>query len=109
MQCAPADALRLLILAGSREGEVLSAMWKNFDLKRGIRTKPSYHTKQKKIEHVPLSKGALLILKRMEKQRMGPYLFPGRGDGPRVSLRRPWHSSLCGRLQGGLLLSPASR
>jgi integrase len=87
-----ADALRLLILTGSREGEVLGAAWDQFDLDRGVWTKPSHHTKQKRIEHVPLSEGALIVLKRMEARKNGsPYLFPGRyGDKARVTLRRPW-------------------
>jgi integrase len=86
-----ADALRLLILTGAREGEVLSATWDQFDLDRGVWTKPSHHTKQKKIEHVPLSAGALDVLTRMEKVHAGPHLFPGRyGDKARVTLRRPW-------------------
>src|SRR5215813_13974840 len=45
-----ADAIRLLILTGSRESEVLEAEWGQFDLERGIWTKPSHHTKQKKTE-----------------------------------------------------------
>ena len=86
-----ADALRLLILTGAREGEVLSAEWEQFDLKRGVWTKPSHHTKQKKIEHVPLSRVALDVLTRMEKAKTGPYLFPGRlHNGHRVTLRRCW-------------------
>jgi integrase len=87
-----ADAIRLLILTGSREGEVLNADWSQFDLQRGIWTKPSHHTKQKKIEHVPLSKASLIVLKRMAARRNGsPYLFPGRRENAaRVTLRRPW-------------------
>jgi integrase len=85
-----ADAIRLLILTGAREGEVLSATWEQFDLKRGRWTKPSHHTKQKKIEHVPLSRAALDVLTRLAKTRTGPYLFPGRFQSARVTLRRPW-------------------
>jgi integrase len=87
-----ADALRLVILTGSREGEVLNAAWDQFDLDRGVWTKPSHHTKQKRIEHVPLSTPALALLERMAARRNGsPYLFPGRyGDKARVTLRRPW-------------------
>src|SRR5262249_31982779 len=94
-----ADAIRLLILTGAREGEVLSATWDQFDLPRGIWTKPSHHTKQKKIEHTPLSENALQLLRRMKKERTSPALFPGgRGSGKdgdkkkgaRVTIRRPW-------------------
>ncbi len=102
-----ADAIRLLILTGSRESEVLNASWDQLDLARGIWTKPSHHTKQKKIEHVPLSKAALLVLRRMAAHKTGPFLFPGRRQeneaaklaavekkkvdaAARVTIRRPW-------------------
>ncbi len=87
----PADALRLLLLTGAREGEVLKADWPQFDLQRGIWTKPSHHTKEKKIEHVPLSAAALELLRRMKRtaSARGP-LFPGAKGEPRVTLRRPW-------------------
>jgi integrase len=82
-----ADAIRLLIVTGAREGEVLAATWDQFDLKRGVWTKPSHHTKQKKIEHVPLNRAAIGILRDMSKESV--YLFPGKA-GARVTVRRPW-------------------
>jgi integrase len=88
-----ANALRLLILTGSRKGEVLNAMWSEFDLQRGFWTKPSHHTKQKKVEQLPLSTPALTLLSAMAKRKTGDYLFPGSGkrkDKSRVSLRRVW-------------------
>jgi integrase len=93
-----ADAIRLLIVTGAREGEVLSAKWDQFDLKRGIWTKPSHHTKQKKIEHTPLSKSAVQLLNRMAAERKGASLFPGKENKDkkekksvaRVTIRRPW-------------------
>jgi integrase len=89
-----ANALRLLILTGAREGEVLSATRNQFDLNRGIWTKPSHHTKQKKTEHVPLSRAAIELLVGMKQGASGPCLFPGRldpsGKTSRVTLRRPW-------------------
>jgi integrase len=85
-----ANAIRLLILTGAREDEVLSAQWSDFDLKRGRWTKPSHHTKQKKIEHIPLSQAALGVLNGMHHGRTGLYLFPGRFQGARVTLRRVW-------------------
>ncbi len=88
-----ADALRLLLLTGAREGEALKAHWPQFDLQRGVWTKPSHHTKEKKIEHVPLSAAALGLLRRMKRTAgatAGP-LFPGANcTGARVTLRKPW-------------------
>ncbi len=86
-----ANALRLLILTGAREGEVLNAEWTQFELKRGIWTKPSHHTKQKRIEHVPLSVPAIELLCTMKPKNAAGPLFPGgKGNVPRVTLRRPW-------------------
>lgn len=85
-----ANALRLLMLTGSREGEVLKAAWEQFDFQRGVWTKPSHTTKQNRVEHIPLSGPALKLLKSMMPSAgIGP-LFPGAKGGARVSLRRPW-------------------
>jgi integrase len=47
------------MLTGAREMEVLTADWTQFDLDRGVWTKPSHRTKERKIEHVPLNDEAL--------------------------------------------------
>jgi integrase len=95
------NAIRLILLTGSRKGEVLQAKWSEFDLERGVWTKPSHHTKQKKVEHIPLNSPALALLREMlswareahalePEVAMGP-IFPGRdGKAARVSLRKPW-------------------
>jgi integrase len=87
-----ADALRLLIVTGARPGEVIGATWPMFDLKRGVWTKPSHHTKERKIEHVRLNQNAMTILRRMaENKGAGIYLFPGRDVGTaRTTLRNAW-------------------
>jgi integrase len=102
------NAIRLLILTGARRGEVLSATWDQFDLARGVWTKPSHHTKQKKTEHVPLSGAARLLVSEMrtaavealgseEKLISAPYLFPGDADGkPLQVLKRAWNT-ICER------------
>ena len=90
-----ANCLRLLLLTGSRAGEALSAEWKEFDLVRGVWTKPTHHTKQKKTEYVPLSAPALELLRNMQPKNASGPLFPGKEDRDknrrhRVSLKRPW-------------------
>lgn len=95
-----ANALRLLLLTGSRAGEVLRAEWREFDLSRGVWTKPSHHTKQKKTEHIPLSADAVRMLEAMAPENPAGPLFPGTrrkgkdgvktGGEKRVSLKRPW-------------------
>lgn len=83
-----ANCIRLLLLTGSRRNEALKADWSQFDLQRGVWTKPSHHTKQKKTEHVPLSAETVSLLEKMNPQESGP-LFPGQ-KGPHIALRRCW-------------------
>jgi integrase len=87
-----ADAVRLLILTGARKGEVLKAEWPQIDFERGVWTKPSAHTKQKRTEHVPLSAAALTLLQGMrERDPAGRYLFPGDKPGqPLQDIKRFW-------------------
>jgi integrase len=85
-----ANALRLLLLTGSRMGEVIKAEWGQFDLSTGVWTKPSHNTKQKRVEHVPLSEPALQLLKSMKGDMQTGPLFPGRFTGARTDLKRPW-------------------
>lgn len=97
-----ADALRLLVLTGARRGEVLSATWDQFDLGRGVWTKPSHHTKQKKTEHVPLSGEARLLVSGLRESAVRmlggedkltgfPFLFPGNVAGqPLREMKGAW-------------------
>jgi integrase len=92
-----ANAVRLLLLTGARRGEVLRAMWDQFDLETGVWTKPSAHTKQKRTHRVPLSAPARQLLAEMEApaEQPSPYLFPGRGiDGPMIEIKAAW-GALC--------------
>ena len=85
-----AAALRLLIYTGARQGEVLRADWSDFDVEAGVWTKPSAHTKQKKVEHLPLSTLATQMLLCMEGRAESGALFPGLRGQTRVTLRRPF-------------------
>ena len=98
----PRNALLLMLLTGSREGEVLRAEWAEFDLARGTWHKSYLHTKQKRDEDVPLSLAARKLLESMHtKGATGP-LFPGAkrkgkdgkvtGGDTRVSLTRAWRA-----------------
>ncbi|MEP1539179.1 MAG: tyrosine-type recombinase/integrase [Paracoccaceae bacterium] len=87
-----ADAIRLQLLTGSRIGEVLEATWGEFDLDRGVWTKPSHHTKQKRTEHLPLSDAAMELLSKM-RERGGNLLIPSsRRDGPMTDLKYFWRT-----------------
>ena len=89
------NAIRLLLLTGSRQGEVLTARWEDFDLDRGVWTKPSHHTKQKRIEHVPLSAPALQLLISMKREASDAFLFPGNvADAPLKEIGKSW-AAIC--------------
>ena len=88
-----ANAIRLQLRTGARIGEILSASWQDFDLDRGVWTKPSHHTKQKKKEHLPLSGAAVALLTAMKPTAddSESLLFPGRVTGqPIKNLKRFW-------------------
>lgn len=90
-----ASAIRLQLLTGARIGEVLSAIWADFDLKRGVWIKPSHHTKQKRTEHLPLSGAATELLEELRPTESvtSNYVFPGRSpDKPIVDLKKFWRS-----------------
>ncbi len=99
-----ATAIKLLMLTGARRGEVLGATWEMFDLENGVWTKPSAHTKQRKLHRVPLSgpaiqllleiKGTALRKAEAEGERPGPYVFPGATGKPLTDVKRTW-ASVC--------------
>ena len=83
------NTIRLTVVTGCRKGEALTAKWTDFDFARGVWTKPSHHTKQKRVEHVPLNEQALALLESLPRD--GEYLFPGRRKGAHLSdLKGPW-------------------
>ena len=88
-----ANAVKLLLLTGSRKTEVLAAKWDQFDLERGVWTKPTHHTKQKRTEHVPLSEAAIALLSNMQSEAdsESPFLFPGGAPGkPLSDIKKFW-------------------
>ena len=88
-----ANAVRIQLLTGARMGEVLKAERKDFDLDRGVWTKPSHHTKQKRREHVPLSPTARALVSTIVAQADpgSPHLFPGRAPGkPLRDIKKFW-------------------
>ena len=87
-----ANAIKLLMLTGARRGEVLGATWAMFDLENGIWTKPSAHTKQRKLHRVPLSGQAIRLLIEMKKTAKSPYIFPGVDGKPLTDIKRTWIS-----------------
>ena len=92
-----ANAVKLLILTGSRRSEVLSATWDQFDLERGTWTKPSHSTKQKRTEYVPLGEDALALVTTMRDgaDPDSPYLFPGDAPGKHLSEIKKFWRRVC--------------
>lgn len=89
-----ANIVRLLILTGARKGEVFSATWDQFNLERGVWTKPAHTTKQKRTEHVPLSQQAITLLADIKAatNRETSYVFPGYVPGqPIICIKKFWH------------------
>jgi len=72
-------AILLAMLTGARRSEVVKATWDQFDLEQGVWTKPSAHTKQKRIHRAPLTPRALAMLQALREEN--PHetaLFPVR-------------------------------
>lgn len=91
-----ANAIRLLLFTGARLQEAVKADWLQFNLERGTWTKPSAHTKTKRIHVVHLPDAALTFLKAMRKaDPRGTFLFPGLDPKKaRYDLKRPWKAIL---------------
>lgn len=89
---AMSNIIRLLLLTGARKHEILEATWDQFDLEKGVWTKIAHATKQRKMEHCPLSPTTLKILRAMQSTKTdSPYLFPGRVQGqPLKEIKKGW-------------------
>ena len=80
-------------MTGARLGEALKARWSDIDLERGVWTKPSHHTKQKRTEHIPLSGPALVLLAEMQSKAnpTEENLFAGNVTGrPLQDIKKFW-------------------
>jgi integrase len=82
--------VRFLLLTGARFGEAATATWDQFDLDRGVWTKPSAHTKQKRAHRVPLSAPALALLHELRAESTGDCLFPGPTGQPITTIKTAW-------------------
>jgi len=89
-----ANIIRMLLLTGSRRGEVMNAEWDQFDLDAGIWVKPSAHTKQKREHRVPLSKPTIDLLNSIRDDAPSPlsrYIFPSATrDQPQKDIKKFW-------------------
>jgi integrase len=78
-------------------GEVLWSRKRDFDLQRGVWTKPAHQTKQKRTEHLPLSAQALVLVASIieASDPNSPFLFPGnKPDQPLREIKKFWSAVL---------------
>jgi integrase len=87
-----ANAVRLLLLTGARQGELLAAKWSDIDFEASIWTKPAATTKQAALHRVPLSAAAVQLLTEMRAQADddAEWIFPARGGGHRPHVNQTW-------------------
>jgi integrase len=72
-----AVALEFAILTAARTEEAIGAVWSEIDMTAGVWTIPAERMKAR-IEHrVPLSRQALAVLERVQKQRVNDVVFSG--------------------------------
>ena len=80
-----ARALEFLILTAARTSQTLGARWSEFDLHRALWTIPVDRMKAGKEHRVPLSARAVAILKEMQAECAGQFVFPGLKRGRPLS------------------------
>lgn len=90
---APSLALRFMIATGCRKGEALAATWGQFERASGVWTKPSSHTKQKRVHRVPLNSEARKILDDAALLGGRAFVFPGKDEKQLVDIKRAFHSA----------------
>src|SRR5262249_441146 len=79
-------ALEFTILTGPRTGEVIGATWDEMDLGDKVWTIPAGRMKKNDEKHrVPMCDRAVVILKEMHAETIGPYVFPGLKRGKPLS------------------------
>jgi integrase len=80
-----AQALELCILTAARSGEILGMRWDEVDLGKKVWTIPAERMKAGREHRVPLSSRAISILQKLEKLKLGEFVFPGQVRGKPLS------------------------
>jgi integrase len=80
-----ARALEFCILTATRSGEALAARWDEMDFEGKVWTVPAGRTKAAREHRIPLSERAVHILREMEAERTGEFVFPGQRPGRPLS------------------------
>jgi len=78
-------ALEYTILTAARTSEVLEATWDEIDIDKALWIVPAKRMKMGKEHRVHLSKRAIEILRSLQEQRQGRYIFPGQRESKPLS------------------------
>jgi integrase len=83
-----AASLRFLVLTAARTNEVIGARWNEVDWNERTWTVPAVRAKTKKIHVVPISTGALAVLRGMQPLRSSSddFIFPGQKGAGQSSM-----------------------
>jgi len=87
-----ASIIAFLLFTGARKREALDARWQDIDWAQAMWRIP--RTKSGKVRHVPLSLGALQLLRSLQARADTPWLFANPKTGrPFVSIFCSWHTT----------------
>jgi len=78
---------RIALLTGIRRTALLNVMWSDVDLENGFLTLRGATAKNEKTQTIPLSPGAVEVLKGIVRTN-SPYIWPGQNGGAREDMRR---------------------
>ena len=85
-----ADAIRLMLLTGTRWHEARDARWADIDMERRLWLQPSPAKPHKQPRRIRLSEPAMMLLRRLAGNG-GEWLFPGPGgDRPTETIESLW-------------------
>lgn len=95
-------ALEFIVLTGCRVGEALlspgrkidptsapAATWDEVDFEAAVWTIPAARMKAGKEHRVPLTGAAIAVLRKLEAQRQGEFIFPGWKAGTALTIAAP--------------------
>ena len=89
-----ADIVAFLLFTGARKREALDARWQDIDWAQSLWRIP--RTKSGKVRHVPLSTGALQLLRRLQARSQTAWLFANpHTSKPFVSIFYSWNAARC--------------
>ena len=82
-----ASYFRFMLLTGVRKGALLAVQWDDIDFDLGFLELGGHSAKNRKTKPIPLSQGALKILKGITRTD-SPYVWPGKNGGRRSDYQR---------------------